>query len=259
MQKIPNYQTKEYLIQEWITNKKSQRQIAEENKVSIITIEKWIKRNGLCFAIPKSRLQCNNELMHLDNPVFLHLLGFICADGYIREQDQLVEISISSLDIDLLNSYIEHLKLPITVKHYKYGKTDKASVFIFSKTLVKTLLEIGVPAKNKTFDLAFPTLNSEFQYKWFLRGFFEGDGNFRKEGFRITCASEKFINELITYLNSHQSAILWKTFQNGLKDKVYYKLEVSTKKAKELLKWVYDLENDFGLGRKIRFLKVFLK
>ena len=246
------YKSKEYLYQEWVINKKSQRQIAEENKVSMFSIEKFIKLNGLTGARHKSLLHIESEKFNFNNPYYCHFLGFIAADGCLISNSPSIYIVISDSDSSLLEMY--------KVKHYvnKEGRY-LCSIRIHSNTVYEHCKQIGMMPSTKTFDIKFPSFEySDFFFKYYLRGFMDGDGNIRSNRcLRVLIASEKFAISMVDFLNNRfkfetlVKVKKQKKIVSETETKYYPLIEFGGNRGFEFLQWLYSENSHIGLQRKV--------
>jgi len=121
----------------------------------------------------------------IDSEVKSYWLGFLYADGYIRERvnGNSLELKLSQLDIghlELLKECIESShKINLSVGKTK-GKSGKehfshmASLSMYSNRLVESIKKQGFHSR-KTFTIDKPNIKEEY-YRHFIRGFFDGDG-----------------------------------------------------------------------------------
>jgi hypothetical protein len=187
-----------------------------------------------------------NYFDNIDSEEKAYWLGFLYADGYIREpkSGSSLGLKLSQLDRD----HLEIFKKTINSKHRivsgvsttknKKGKEyhSKTSIFtVYSNRLVESIKSQGFHSR-KTFTIDSPTIKEEY-YRHFIRGFFDGDGccYIKKIGksvftsYSFCCASPKLrrfiINELSKYsINSQESNIIININQNISSYKLYHYL-----------------------------------
>jgi len=173
--------TKQFLHDEWVLNRKSQREIAEEQNVGLWYIEKLIKDYKLTNIRSKIKYTYNEDLFDINNPIFAYYIGFIVSDGYIDLKNSRVALAITDSPkiLERLSKYFSKDKLTPVYKfktkdnHYSYKLT------ISNKYLVDLLISLGVGVPNKTSNVKFPIFYNKTCFKMALRGFIDGDGNIR--------------------------------------------------------------------------------
>jgi hypothetical protein len=149
----------------------------------------------------------------IDTEEKAYWLGFLFADGYIRERKSgnSLEIKLSIKD----RHHLEKFRNSIGSNHnivdgfnrvkYKDGVSSShmSTLAIYSKQLVESIKNQGIHSR-KTFTIEKPNIDNDLTHH-FIRGYFDGDGTVRfvekkLNGTGIACASEKFrefiINEL---------------------------------------------------------------
>ena len=149
----------------------------------------------------------------IDTEEKAYWLGFIYADGYIvngikgKNKDSL-GITLSNEDKEHIDKFKKSIDSnhPIRIYKTKYG-TNSARIIIQDEELVADLIELGV-LRNKSLILKFPTTDmvDESLIYHFIRGYFDGDGSFKKKGQKLNgydfsvLGTIEFLTELRTYL-----------------------------------------------------------
>ena len=143
----------------------------------------------------------------IDTEKKAYWLGFIYADGSVRNNEGSYQLNIELNEIDF-----NHLKkFRRDISSNKPIKTRKnrsmCSISINSKKIVSDLFSMGC-VKNKTENgfLGKNILNNDLTKKAFLRGYLDGDGFIDKGSkWRIvyTVKSEKLLNLLLELLNEY--------------------------------------------------------
>jgi hypothetical protein len=118
----------------------------------------------------------------IDNEESAYWLGFLYADGYIRNDLSAVELSLTKRDEDHIirfkkflgtNSPIKDKKVTLSGKEYTASK-----ITVCSKKLSSDLTSLGC-FNNKSTTLSFPNFISKKYLHHFMRGYFDGDGSFQ--------------------------------------------------------------------------------
>jgi hypothetical protein len=198
---------------------KNIHKVAEYFNVSISPIKRILKSNGI--EITNRRYNVNHNYFDvIDTEEKAYWLGFLYADGYIRERKsgKSLEMKLSTKD----KHHLERFRDSIESNHkiidgfnnvkYKGGVSSShmSSLAMFSLQLVESIKTQGVHSR-KTFTIERPKINNNL-IRHFIRGYFDGDGTFRfvESGVNCTgiaCASEKFRDFLIEELSNNDIEI----------------------------------------------------
>lgn len=191
---------------------KNIHKVAKHFNTSVGPIKKILKSNGI--DLTNRRYEVNhNYFDEIDTEEKAYWLGFLFADGYIRERKtgNSLEMKLSIKD----KHHLEKFRDSIGSNHnivdgfnkvkYKGGisSSHMSSLAIYSGRLVESIKSQGFHSR-KTFTIETPKINDHLIHH-FIRGFFDGDGSFsftenKRNTTGFVCASEKFrefiINEL---------------------------------------------------------------
>jgi intein-encoded DNA endonuclease-like protein len=203
------------LVIERYNELKNLKKVAKSFGVSLRPIKRIFKENNI--VLTNRRYDVNhNYFENIDNEEKAYWLGFLFADGCVRKTK-----SGSQLVLKLSVKDEEHLKLfkdNIESEHkigYNQNMTltkkgtpstsDNCLIRINSNKLINDLINQGCIPR-KTFTINKPIIDEKF-YKDFIRGFYDGDGNFfysektKASVVTIVCASEKFREFLIEVMS----------------------------------------------------------
>jgi len=211
---------------------KNIHKVAEYFNMSISPIKKILKINGI--DLTNRRYDVNHNFFdEIDSESKAYWLGFLFADGYIRERKtgNSLELKLSYKD----KEHIELFKNTINSNHkiidgynqvkYKGGISSARMLHlaIYSSKLVDSIRKQGIHSR-KTFTITKPNIDENL-ISHFIRGFFDGDGSFvfvekKRNTSSFACASDSFRNFLIETLSN-----------NGINVKYYggIKLEIINK------------------------------
>lgn len=156
------------------------------------------------------------------NDVFLnmtdedcYIIGFIMADGHLKQDNNSVHITLAEIDKDILIKISHYVMSKNTVKFIKKhtpNEQNKSGFAIYSKCLYDRIVLSGVEPGRKTGKERFINFKDSSKTNAFIRGYFDGDGCVRvykrkyKEKFydkvkvTFTCASKKMLEDLKSYL-----------------------------------------------------------
>ena len=197
-----------------------------------------------------------------------YILGFICADGHIRD-DRLV-ITVSIKDVDILEKIKKALcsNHPIkeVIKKNPYSKSERKELklmelMIGRRELVKPLFDMGLTT-NKTYTLDGNILKyiPKYLIRDFLRGYFDGDGNVMfgrryNSGYKYNiniCGNEDFLlKSFQTYFPSNN-----KLYKNLYSKQCYVWRISSREKVKDFMYYLYDNSSIFLQRKYNEFRKI---
>jgi len=202
-------------VLEQYSSLKSIHKVAKHFNMSVGPIKKILKSNGI--NLTNRRYEVNHNYFDIiDTEEKAYWLGFLYADGYIRERK-----SGNSLEMKLSIKDKHHLELfrkSIGSNHiivdgynnvkYKGGisSSQMSLIAIYSLQLVESIKSQGFHSR-KTFTIDQPKIDEKLIHH-FLRGYFDGDGCFwfsEKNGSKtsLVSASENFRNFIIKELNKN--------------------------------------------------------
>jgi len=173
--------------------------------VSISPIRRILKNHGI--ELDNRRYKVDETYFDkIDSEEKAYWLGFLFADGYIRERSSgcSLELKLSYKDVEHLELFREHLKSNHLIVEgynsvkYKDGisKSHMVHLAIYSQKLVNSIKKQGIHSR-KTFTIDSPNIENNLK-RHFIRGYFDGDGSFTfnptksKNCTSIVSASEKF-------------------------------------------------------------------
>ncbi len=129
-----------------------------------------------------------NFFSNIDTPVKAQILGFIYADGCIMKKNKILNINLSVIDKDYLQNINSILKNTGPIRCYKtnpiycsrtgkkYQGKDRCMLTISRKRIYDDLEKIGVVPRKTWANLGIPKIPYNL-IKYFILGFFEGDGS----------------------------------------------------------------------------------
>src|SRR5699024_9205607 len=124
----------------------------------------------------------HNFFDEIDTEEKAYWLGFLYADGCVREDRGCFRLGLQARDVRHLEKFRESLDSNHTIKETNKVTNEKIYygnyIFIHSKKLVKNLVEKGC-FENKSLTLKFPSYDivPKHLIYHFIRGYFDGDGS----------------------------------------------------------------------------------
>lgn len=204
------------LIIERYRELKNIKKVAKSFGVSLRPIKRILENNDV--KLTNRRYDVNHSYFEvISTEERAYWLGFLYADGCVRKTKsggQLV-LKLSNKDKNHLNLFKDNIESEHKVVHYQEktvskkgtpSKSDNCAIRINSNKLVDDLINQGCFPR-KTFIIEKPNIPEKF-YKDFIRGYYDGDGNFfynektKMAVITIVCASEKFRKFLIDVIST---------------------------------------------------------
>jgi hypothetical protein len=222
--------------------------------------------------MPKKKSFLDYKLFEkIDNPIVAYFLGFLWADGWVNKRENINTflIKINSEDADYLKEILPNIgKFNIrgyTVFDKRFNKNLNHTVFECSEKMVKKfLVENDYLVKSEQSPKKILSKIPKQLKKYFLRGLFDGDGNFyinKKQGlyhFYLHGSLNQNYDVLEDYLN--EGGIQYKiTRKNTKKGKCSYLRIVGKSHVIKLGEAIYDgYHTDLiGFNRKYnKFLEI---
>lgn len=223
-----------YVVQKYFELKNIHK-VSDFFNVSISPIKRILNSNGIDLT---NRRYFVDEYYfdEIDCEEKAYWLGFIYADGYIRERKSgnSLELKLSVKDKLHLELFKNTIKSNHVISEYfnkvkykdRFSESHGCHLAIYSKKLVDSIKKNGVHS-NKTFTIEFPNIKDEL-INHFIRGYFDGDGCFsfnhkiHKINTNIVCASDKFRRSLASILELN--GILFKEYSD-IKIEIQSKLD----------------------------------
>lgn len=202
----------------------------------------------------------------IDSKEKAYWIGFLYADGYIHSRDNGWGIALKESDKEQLEKFIDFLGVDDRdcLAHRELTKS-----FNFHVTREKThkdLINLGFTA-NKSYDTTLDVWNNipkEFK-KYFLLGFWDGDGSFaigaaprRRSLAGVISNNCNLLNEVAIFINEEIEKDFCKVKEPTPGDP-YYRIRLYDNKAKIFGQWLYQdmVEFTYKLERKYnKFLEM---
>lgn len=228
------YKSKEFLLEEYITKRKTVKEIADLCHVSKGTIENWLRKYNIKRGNIKHTL--DEDKINISLPEFCYYAGLCVTDGYVDKKVDRVSLRLRNEGSYLVLSLIKDF-LNYSGEVNVYHKVDN-DLTITSTKLIDTLGKLGVSRLGKKYN-HFPynileQLDNDC-VRMYLRGILDGDGNIKKNGiFRITISNKSFIEDLCLFINNLLGLDI-----KVKPDRTYHKLELTKTQSKIFLDYVY--------------------
>lgn len=219
-------------------------------------LAKELKNDGISITINNQKYKYNSDYFSVvDTEDKAYWLGFLYADGYVSETNNIVEITLQESDIEHLNKLKRQLcpLNPITSRQVKLK--DKIFVSyrltICNKQITQDLVSHGCIQK-KSLILQFPKLPTELE-RHFIRGYFDGDGSIGKYSNKLylsLCSgSEMFLTHIHSVFNRDIPKYTITSIKKDTRSNVYSIQKGGNPSVSAILEYLY-FESSVYLTRK---------
>jgi intein-encoded DNA endonuclease-like protein len=190
---------------------KNLKKVAKSFNVSLRPVVRILKKNKI--ELTNRKYDVNHSFFEvIDTEEKAYWLGFLYADGCVRKTKtgSQVVLKLSIKDEEHLSFFKKNIESEHKITYYENKTVSKKGtpsiskncvIRINSNEMVENLIDKGCTPR-KTFTIDYPNIDEKF-YKDFIRGYYDGDGNFfynektKMSVVTIVCASDKFRNFLI--------------------------------------------------------------
>ena len=217
------------------------------------TIGRVLRDRGLLAKRPDvhNKVKFNYNFFSDINPISAYWAGFIAADGCINERNCL-SMGLSSKDSEHLSLFLKDINYPLHIRGYTYNGFDISSTSIINKQVVSDLLNIYNITPRKSLSLRPPTNLPDNIKKYFIAGYFDGDGCFvicdgKKNGSITPILHCSIIGtyEMLSWIKEEFNIIYNRNIKIGCiqklksKNNQTYVLSLCTKSAIAFGDWIY--------------------
>ncbi len=193
-------------------------------------------------------------------------LGFIVADGSVREKNNVLQIGLNSIDKEHLikfSKFINLNKQPIdySVINTVTNKPSKASrISVNSFYMINRLKSLGVKPNKSNQDINFLSYIPDDYKLPFIFGYFDGDGSFSKgndNSYNISFVGNyRLLTSLVLTLNDKLNISICKLSKKSCSDKVF---NISWRKSTDVELfchgYIHLLDGKVSLDRKMVLIK----
>lgn len=251
-------------ILELLSNGASQMSISKQVGICIPSIRKFIETGKGPFT-RCAYTKDETFFEEINTPEKAYWLGWLASDGCLNDSTASFAIALHPRDEEalvLLNNLIKSDR-PI-MKYVSTLGHPLSKLFFSGKKIYKDLLQHGM-SQNKTKTVFLPPSLPSHLFKFYLRGYFEGDGNITidKEGAvtSICGQSERIFNEIkeMIFLQTGLTANLKRkvTYNKGHESFIFILRFRGTRSSLGFLSWLYSERDDLVLKRKYEsFLEI---
>lgn len=181
------------------------KDICEYFGVSKMKIRTILKKNKVESKSSKKYEYYDEIFNCIDTEEKAYWLGFLYADGYVRQRKSGSELrlKLSSKDKNHLLKFKKFISPDdIKVTYDIYNKSESYKISISSKKIVSDLIKNGC-VNRKSNKIEYPNIHTSLN-NHFIRGYFDGDGSIsygKSITLNFVSGSFKFLNEISNTLN----------------------------------------------------------
>ena len=211
--KVPE-EIKNKIVENYM-NGKGQIASGREYGVSGVIVKKILKERKIKIRdyaesarvpnISRKKYFCNINYFKNENPRMAYVLGFLAADGSVSLKENVLKITLSQKDRELLEQIKKELEYTGEIKDAITSKGfDISTLRITCREYKQDLQKYNI-VPQKTYTFSFPTILNEKYWIDFIRGYWDGDGTIctsGKEAIRASlCGYKKdFLEFVLSYL-----------------------------------------------------------
>lgn len=176
MPKKINFTTEQIgdIINDYLINKLSSKEISIKYNVSLWTILRLLKRKKIKIKNPSDchkKYEINDNYFNkINSEDKAYFLGLLFADGYNDTKNNVASITLQSIDVDILNIFNYKLNSNKPLRNDR----NYLRLVIENKKISNDLNKLGC-VQAKTHKLKYPKLKLKYM-RHFIRGYFDGDG-----------------------------------------------------------------------------------
>lgn len=244
------------LIDMYMSNNYKMSELCDYFNVSKHKIRKVLLLNNIESKSSKKYEYYDNIFEVIDSEEKAYWLGFLYADGYVRERKSSSELrlKLSIKDKDHLLKFKKFISPDdIPVVNELSGNSKCVKVSINSRKIVKDLIKLGCTNK-KSKNIKIPKIHNSF-INHFIRGYFDGDGwiiidKNKKPAFGIVSSSKEMIKSINNIISENSNIEENKIYDYLTYYNFTYKSHADIIKISEFL---YKKSNIFLLRKKYKF------
>lgn len=215
------------------------------------------RREAIIAANKNRNLLKNQNYFQYENENMAWLLGFLAADGSIEKNRNVIKLSLSTTDKEILEKIRKEIQLESKVKDYQTSQGYEVSKIQWcSEQHKKDLAKYGI-IPQKTFKLIPPyQLNKKF-WKDYIRGFWDGDGsitllknNYNQLEWQLVSGTKEVLEFIVNYFYEEYNIPKVNINSINRHGNNVYTILYSTNASKKIYEIFYNDTNCLCLQRK---------
>ena len=236
-------------------NGESCQVIADSFKVTFHTISNILEKNNIARNNKYKNLGLNeNYFENIDSNDKAYFLGFLLTDGNISLNENIIRLSLSSKDEEILNVFKSKTGNENKICIREDEKHSERTFQLRNKKWKNDLAKYGV-VPQKTFISEMPKLGKDMM-PHLIRGMIDGDGWISSISHQIGfCGNEKTVNQLKNYLVKTLNVYDVKVIHSN--ENLWQVTWASKEDIKKIGNYIYENKDDCFLTRKYNnFLRI---
>lgn len=259
-----NYKTDKKITEEEINlickiylQGKSLNYLSKMFDISVEKIRKIIKKNNIKIR------QISNKKYYLNEDYFdnltengAYILGFLAADGWIKKEGNLVDLTLSSVDKEILEKIKEEIQLERPLRTFIDSQGREKTSLTFSSQKIREIFKNYNLIPRKTFLLKnLPNLSKKLLIHY-IRGYFDGDGSIfynsnKRALWTIYSVNRSFLEDIILFLKKNYNIDPVNIYEDKRKQNIIYFFNYAKKESlKKIYEAIYNDKNLLKLERK---------
>lgn len=222
--------------------------------VSDATMRTYLLSASIKLKGHKNGKNCdNNYFEQINTSDKAYFLGLIYADGNVmhnkRKNSKIMQIALTEEDCYILQIFNEcaNFKSSLVIRH-KNDKKPRHSLVVSSERVYDDLVKHGVSERKSSSELSIPVMDDNF-LPHFIRGFFDGDGIAKSNGYVGFCGCYTILSELKDVL-ARKCGLKNNTITYNKMNGIYYIQWASKKDRASFYQYLYNNKANLFLKRK---------
>lgn len=235
-----------------------------KNNIRQILVNRQVKLRNNGYYSLKHKLKNLNLFKEIDQPETAQILGLIFADGHHSTTRNQIIVKLQEQDKEYLEDIRKYLGLEqalqfVNYKKYNSHNQNQYKLIIGGKETSHDFSKLGITNK-KTRECKYPNVPPELN-KYFIRGFFEGDGHISYHGEvdRYTCGMVGTLEFLanLQKIIKQETNIDTKIVPEKRSKFIYYlSILGGHKMIYKFLLWIYSGNINIVMRRKYQYLSL---
>lgn len=215
-------------------------------------------RHEAIIAANKGRnLLKNQNYFQNESENMAWLMGFLAADGCIEKDRNVIKLSLSTVDKEILEKIRKEIQLDSPVKDYQTSQGYNVSKLQWSSEQHKKDLAFYGIIPQKTFKLLPPYRLNEKFWKDYIRGFWDGDGsitllenNYNSLEWQLVSGTKEILDFIINYFYEEYSIPKVQIHSINRSGKDLFTILYSTTASRKIYEIFYENPDCLTLQRK---------
>lgn len=261
-----NYEELDRIAYEKFKSGESLTKISKDLKTCRGRLSKRLKSKYGVDIIPDGRkYSCNNNAFSsIDNEYAAYWLGFLLADGCVRNNQYLVELCLAEKDKGHLLKFKEFLKSDYKIigKQSSIGNKTYRScrTYVVSKQIVEDLAKYGCVQRKTYIEQPLPRFYDYDLDRALIRGFFDGDGSVLTKKNKptvsrvsFTAYTENTLKDIVSFIEQYTGEL---TYKIHMRSPGSYNVNFNMDSARKVLFFMYN-NSSIYLDRKYHIYKAY--